>query len=308
MNILIISLSSTIQRTLLFSQFQENKVNRSKSYLEDASGKAVNTARVLSQLGFNKVETICSLGKENYKRFLSAAKKDNLKIIPFLIPGKTRECWTLVCENGDTTEIVCDEPSQNTDSEPYEKKLLKLIKKRCSSSKINLVMILGSCPAFYSRNLYAKIFHEASKNKVKTFADFHGETLKNIAMDDFPDFIKINEDEFLHTFCNASEFEKLSPDEKKLFLKNAIKEKSTEYNSSFIITRGKESTFACQDKKFYEVPTLEVKVKNTTACGDSFNAGFVCEYFSSADFYKALMKGSECAALNAANYRPGSII
>ena len=48
--ILCICLSSTIQRTINFNNIRLEKVNRSTSYRMDASGKALNSARVLSQL------------------------------------------------------------------------------------------------------------------------------------------------------------------------------------------------------------------------------------------------------------------
>ena len=48
--ILCICMSSTIQRTVSFDAITLEKVNRSKHYRQDASGKAVNSARVLEQL------------------------------------------------------------------------------------------------------------------------------------------------------------------------------------------------------------------------------------------------------------------
>ena len=47
MKILCICLSTTIQRTLQFNNFVKDSVNRSESFVENASGKALNTARIL---------------------------------------------------------------------------------------------------------------------------------------------------------------------------------------------------------------------------------------------------------------------
>ena len=52
--ILCVCLSSTLQRTISFSQLKLTKVNRSEHYRQDASGKAVNSARVLTQLEKNR--------------------------------------------------------------------------------------------------------------------------------------------------------------------------------------------------------------------------------------------------------------
>ena len=50
MKILCICLSSTLQRTISFKELKLTEVNRSQHYRLDASGKAVNSARVLNQL------------------------------------------------------------------------------------------------------------------------------------------------------------------------------------------------------------------------------------------------------------------
>ena len=74
-----------------------------------------------------------------------------------------------------------------------------------------------------------------------------------------------------------------------------------------IITRGMESTLAANCGDFFECPTEKVTAVNTTACGDSFNAGFLYQYLSSGDIPSALKKGTWCAARNAEVEAPGSI-
>ena len=64
-HILCICLSATIQRTITFENIKLACVNRSEHYRIDASGKAVNSARVLNMLEKGCALTICPLGKEN---------------------------------------------------------------------------------------------------------------------------------------------------------------------------------------------------------------------------------------------------
>ena len=73
------------------------------------------------------------------------------------------------------------------------------------------------------------------------------------------------------------------------------------------MTRGSDSTLAADKGTFYECQSLTVKPVNTTACGDSFNAGFIYEYLASGDIKKALEKGTWCAAQNAMSEAPGSL-
>ena len=108
--ILCICLSSTIQRTISFDSLALTKVNRSKHYRQDASGKAVNSARVLEQLQAGCSTVVCPLGEKNLTTFTDAAARDNLNLLYTTIPGLTRECWTLLDRTaGTTTELVVGE-------------------------------------------------------------------------------------------------------------------------------------------------------------------------------------------------------
>ncbi|MDE6068795.1 MAG: hypothetical protein K2F89_07595, partial [Treponemataceae bacterium] len=112
MKITSVCLSPTIQRTVSFKTFILNKVNRSERYGVWASGKAVNAARVLNQLEQGCVRVVCPLGEENYRRFAEFAERDSLPLSSVMIPGNTRECWTVLDSTAHTTtELVVGEPA-----------------------------------------------------------------------------------------------------------------------------------------------------------------------------------------------------
>lgn len=293
--ILCICLSSTIQRSVSFEKLQLQKVNRSTHYVEHASGKAVNSARVLNQLEKGCAKTICPLGENNAQQFLSLAAKDNLEIEYVTIPGSTRLCWTLLDSScGTTTEIVVGEPVEPISQQP-EVKLLKLLVE--SLPKVDAVLLAGSRPGIWSTDLYATIAG-MTKDMGKIFlADYIGEDLTFTLKSVTPDIIKINDEEFTATFGlnNGKD------------LKTAITEKSRELNNMIVVTRGCDSTYGAKNGQFFECPAQVVKAVNTTACGDSFNAGFLYEYLNSGDFMKSLEKGTWCAARNAESEVPGSI-
>ena len=108
--------------------------------------------------------------------------------------------------------------------------------------------------------------------------------------------IKINEEEFCKTFDVCEDD-----------LKTEITKKSAELQNMVVVTRGTDDTFAAKNGEFYSVPIEKVVPVNTTACGDSFNAGFLYEYANSGDFVAALEKGTWCAARNAERECPGEI-
>ena len=311
---LCICLSSTIQRTITFENLSLTKVNRSKKYRQDASGKAVNSARVLNQLEKGCVTTICPLGKENQDLFISLAEKDGLELMTAQIPGFTRECWTLLDKNNaTTTELVVSEPEpsdeQIKDIQKAEIKLLKFITQ--ALPKVDAVLLAGSRPSFWSEDLYSTICGIVKDNNKFILADFIGKDLMNcLKMPSAekveprpaltPDVVKINDEEFCRTFDLNYPLETGE-------LKKQVLSKSEEFRNIFVITRGKDSTLAAANGRIYECESEKITPVNTTACGDSFNAGFLYEYINSSDIQRALEKGTWCAARNAEKEVPGGI-
>lgn len=295
-----ICLSATIQKTIQFENLQLESVNRSKNYIKDASGKAVNSARVLNQLEAHSATAVCPLGKQNAQEFIQLAEKDSLPIVAVKIPGFTRECCTLLDTNKhSTTELVVSEPKLQEDYSAAEEELLFLAHKEIEQSQA--VILAGSRPEFWSTELYPLIA-KIAKTAGKIFlADYCGKDLIKTLEICVPDIIKINEQEFSKTFKLPSFYQEKD-------LKEFISAKSKELDNIIIVTRGTNPTFAAQKGIFTEFPAEKTVPLNTTACGDSFNAGFIHEFLKTNDFLSALAKGTWCAARNAENLRPGSII
>lgn len=315
MKILCICLSSTIQRTIHFDNLMLSKVNRSKKYRQDASGKAVNSARVLNQLEKNCATILCPLGEKNQELFFTLAQKDGLSLETLYIPGFTRECWTLLDDStNSTTELVVSEPvlSLNINNltqkeqemlQNVNKKFIELVKQNIFD--VDAVLLAGSRPDFWDKNLYAEISLIAKQNEKFFLADFIGEDLKNVIEKAVPSVIKINDEEFLQTFSKSTSLSQNQITD--LEFKELICQKSAELNNMIIVTRGIKSTYAANKGDFLECPTEKVYAVNTTACGDSFNAGFLYEYLKTKNFETSIKKGTWCAARNAERDCPGTI-
>lgn len=302
---LCICLSATIQKTISFNSLNLNCVNRSEKYRLDASGKAVNSCRVLNQLEKNCGYALCSLGKKNKSLFLELAKKDFMKIIPVEVSGFTRECCTLIdFSKATTTELVVGEPvcSDNFDKKEYQ--LLSIIMKQIK--KVDAVLLAGSKPLGWSENIYSQIAEITTKNNKIFFADYWGKDLLTTIQTSIPSIIKINEEEFINTFCinESKNLTQISESE----LKDKIINKSQELKNIIIVTRGCKSTFSAANGVFYETPVKKVNAVNVIACGDSFSAGFLYEYIKSKDINASLQTGTACAAKNAESLCPGSIV
>lgn len=309
MKILCICLSSTLQRTITFDSLKLEHVNRSKKYRLDASGKAVNSARVLEQLESGCSTVVCPLGEKNLSMFTEAAARDNLNLLYTIIPGFTRECWTLLDQTaGTTTELVVSEPLLESEEElkavaAAEIKMLKIINDLLPEA--DALLLAGSRPKIWSEDLYATIAGMTQDAGKIFLADFIGEDLKKTLAATVPEIIKINEEEFRATFPEMAD----QP------LQDAIAKKSQELNNIIVVTRGPDSTYAAARGQFSECPSEKVAALNTTACGDSFNAGFLYEYLKNRNqpgtaaekLTAALKKGTWCAARNAEREAPGTV-
>lgn len=298
--VLCICLSSTIQKTVIFDKVLLENVNRSSYYRMDASGKAINSARVLNQLKPLTASVVCPIGQKNKDLFLELSKHDNLDIEYVLIPGFTRECLTLLGKSdASTTELVVSEPKIEFNSKEKEDELLQIISGKLNSAEG--VLLAGSRPEYWSEELICKIV-KLCKDAGKIFlADYHGKDLLNTFKVSVPDIVKINFDEFVQTFNLPNDI--LEED-----LKNELLNISSKYKNIFIVTRGHKSTFLAFENQIIEEETEKVNPVNTTACGDSFSAGFLYEYLYTKDITLSLKKGTWCASRNAEKEIPGTIL
>lgn len=297
---LCIGLSPSIQRTVSFDSVVKNFVNRSSEYRFDASGKAANSARVLNQLEKNSARLVCPLGAENISFFKKLAERDGLAVNPVEIPGRTRECWTLLdASDGGTTELVAEEPCVSSVFGEAEEKLFEIV--RFEVKNVDAVLIAGSSPASWKKETIPYIAKIVSQSKKVFLADYWGKTLLDTIEFCVPNIIKINEEEFLNTFGG-----KLPISDGDF--RHLVSDKSIELGCILVVTRGEKSTFAADKGNFVEFPVEKIKTVNTTASGDAFSAGFLYEYTKTKDFLKSLEKGTWCAARNAESKIPGSIL
>ena len=297
---LCVGLSPSIQRTVSFDSVVKNSVNRSSEYRFDASGKAANSARVLNQLEKNSARLICPLGAENISFFKKLAERDGLAVNPVEIPGRTRDCWTLLdASDGGTTELVAEEPCVSSVFGEAEEKLFEIV--RFEVKNADAVLIAGSSPASWKKETVPCIAKIVSQSKKVFLADYWGKTLLDTIEFCVPNIIKINEEEFLNTF--GTKTSRSDGD-----FRHLVSDKSVELGCILVVTRGEKSTFAADKGNFVEFPVEKIKAVNTTASGDAFSAGFLYEYLKTKDFLKSLEKGTWCAARNAESKIPGSIL
>jgi len=303
--IVAVGLSSTLQKTIVFPGFALDSVNRAAEYRIDASGKAVNAARVLNQLDKGCVTSLSPLGSENASLFLELAAQDALDVAWVPVPGRTRYCYTCVDPlAGTTTELVVDEPVDTGEAAAQgfaaaAVSMEKTLRERLAGA--DALLFAGSRPKAWPVDMSARLCALGKAMGKVVMADFHGPDLKLTLERCVPDVIKINEMEFCGTFGYAYP---LDPGD----LRKRVAEKSAELGNAIVITRGSRDTYAAHLGVGFVGPVNAVKALNATGCGDSFTAGFLHAWLESRDMDAALAKGSWCAVRNALNLRVGSVL
>ncbi len=298
--IVAVGLSPTIQKTMTFSSLVIDAVNRSTGYRLDASGKAVNAARVLDQLEPGCSVSLCPLGTGNAELFLSLAARDGLEIARVDAPGLVRYCYTLVePAQARATELVVDEPAMRADWDAIAGEVESLAARLLEGA--SALIFAGSRPSFWPEDLPARIIALARARGIPAMADFRGRELARTLAGSGVDIIKINEAEFLETFGYGGPV----PEEELAAL---VASRSAETATTIVVTRGSSSSLAASGGVSYRCPVEAIVPLNPIGSGDAFSAGFLHEWLRSRDVTLALKAGTDCARKNALSLRPGSIL
>ncbi|MBQ8596471.1 MAG: hypothetical protein IJ409_01655 [Lachnospiraceae bacterium] len=86
----------------------------------------------------------------------------------------------------------------------------------------------------------------------------------------------------------------ISGDDEVLEIASAL---SLRFSAIFVVTLAEKGSVAFHKGRKYQTCAVPVsEVVDTTGCGDSYQAGFICEYLRSEDILKSMVKGSETAS------------
>ncbi|MDB5050988.1 MAG: carbohydrate kinase, PfkB family [Fibrobacteres bacterium] len=93
--ILVVGLNPAWQKVLGFRDFRPGEVNRAQSVSALASGKGINTAKVLRRLG-HEVSLLQILGGENGRKCLESCEAMGIRSLHAWVKADTRQCLTLL--------------------------------------------------------------------------------------------------------------------------------------------------------------------------------------------------------------------
>jgi len=307
MSFLTVCLNPTLQKTLRFSFIYPGTVNRTGVHRLDASGKGVNVARVLTQLG-KKAVHLTQLGGDMRPLFLSLCEQDGLSVQWVESGSQIRFCYTLLSDaDGSVTELI--EESETVYAGTEERLLEKFDDILAHTADLSWVIISGTKAAGYSDAVIPAMTRKAKEKGLKVILDIKGEDLAE-SLKYEPDMVKPNLFEFAADF--APELIKNNElmaidDSAKERIKSAVLDMAQKHKCRVILTNGSRKIIAADANEFFEVEVQPVKAVNSIGCGDAFTAGLAASLEDGAGFREAISEGSRCGALNASFIRPGVI-
>lgn len=299
---LVVCLNPTLQKTVFLEALRENEVNRSAEHYFDASGKGVNAARVICQLGGRAIH-LTHAGGRFRELFGDLATGCGLELVAVDSGSEVRFCYTLVSARGGTaTEIVEEGPEIGPGTEAKVLAAYAELLPRCGA-----VLLTGSKAAGYSGDVFPEMVRLARAADKLVVADYRGADLRN-SLVHRPTVIKPNLVEFCATFGGRTGHGEQDDDaalvgwvrEKMLALRR-------EFGTTAVITRGPREILFVENGGVRAFLPDPVRPVNTIGCGDSFAAGLLLALGRGENMAAAVAAGAAAAKRCAAHKRPGFI-
>jgi 1-phosphofructokinase family hexose kinase len=301
---LVVCLNPVIQNTLVFGRLAKGEVNRTDSYRVDASGKGVNVARVLGQIGDEAIQ-LTQLGGPTRDWFLEMCEADGLHIRWVESNSEIRVCTTIIDRSDKSaTELV--EEARPVGPGTAERTLAEYER---ALPDCEAVIISGTKAAGFPADTIPSMARLAAGSGKRLYLDIKGTDLL-ACLPYRPVAVKPNLEELLQTRPLARGTDLCSGvDEGSLrkFVAAVGREYAETYGTSLIVTRGSMSTWYWASGELRECQARKIDALNPIGSGDSFTAGLAASLEQGASLPEAVAEGSRLGALNAERLKPGSI-
>lgn len=296
---LAVCLNPTLQKTLRFSSITKDHVNRTADHRLDASGKGINVARVLGQLGKQALH-LTQLGGSLRPLFLQLCEEDGLSIRWAESNSSIRFCYTLI-DGSDLSVTELVEEALPVDS-MTEGRIVDLFER--SLPERGTLTISGTKAPGFSNTVFPTMTKMAKERGLRVILDIRGKDLTE-SLPFEPDLIKPNLAEFLSTYLPSPPED---PDQLKEAVIQVAQDLERRYHCRVVLTRGAKAVWVVSEGEFKELEFPSVPPVNTTGSGDAFTAGLAAALDDGRDLYDAVAQGARCGRLNAQYLKPGTIV
>ena len=298
---LAVCLNPTLQKTLVFSSARSGEVNRCLKSRLDASGKGVNVARVLVQLGEDCTH-LTHAGGQFRRIFINLAQQSGVSLQAIDSRSEIRFCTTIIeLESDTTTELVetSERVTESTESR-VRRAYYSLVKLH------DVVIISGTKTSGYSESIIPDMVAAARKQGCRIILDVHGADLAR-SLGEKPDVIKPNFAEFAATFEPELIDSKPSDELAVKRIEARMCQLSSQHGCAVVVTRGGRATLVSEAGEcWHQAPELR-NVVNPIGSGDAFAAGLASALARRQSLREAVAEGNRCGLLNAQQLAPGNL-
>lgn len=282
--ILCLNLNAAIDKTIIVSSFEIDKIHRPESVIALAGGKGCNVARALKTLGEFPVVSGWVGGFAG--QFIEAElHREDIQTTFIHTDFESRTCTSILDREKQTmTEIYeAGEPV------PAEKVSQLQDHIRVIIGNYKAITLSGSLPPGVPLDFYARVIEIAHAAGVLTFLDTSGEALRK-GIEARPFFVKPNETE-------AKSLLGLKSHEAFDFAQAAA-EISKRYRTNILLSLGAEGAVAARGDDIFVVKSPSVEAKSAVGSGDCTLAGLTYGTLHGFSFEESIVCGVAAGTAN----------
>jgi tagatose 6-phosphate kinase len=282
--ILCLNLNAAIDKTIVVSSLEINKIHRPESVIALAGGKGCNVARALKTLG---EEPIVSgwVGGFAGQFIETELHREGMQTDFIYTDFESRTCTSILDREHETmTEIY--ERGETVPTEKVEE-LRDHIRKNIG--KYKAVTLSGSLPPGVPSDFYADVIEIAKAAGVLTFLDSSGDALRG-GVEAGPFFVKPNETE-VKSLLDVNTSDSLD------FVQAAV-EVSTRYETNVVLSMGAMGAIVAKGYEVFDVKNPRVEAKSAVGSGDCMLAGLTYGVLHGFSFEESIVCGVAAGTAN----------
>jgi 1-phosphofructokinase family hexose kinase len=282
--ILCLNLNAAIDKTIVVSSFELNKIHRPESAIALAGGKGCNVARALKTLGETPVLSGW-VGGFSGQFIENELRLEGVQTDFVHVDFEMRTCTSILDREKQTmTEIY-----EAGEIVPLEK--IDELRDRIQAivGKYKAITLSGSLPPGVPSSFYGDLIEIAKKENVLTFLDASGDALRK-GLEAGPFLIKPNEAE-AKPLLGLKPGDPFDPTQ-------AASEISTKYGTNVLLSLGANGAIAARDGNVFRVKNPSVEAKSAVGSGDCMLAGVTYGLLQGQSFEEAILCGVAAGAAN----------
>ena len=282
--ILCLNLNAAIDKTIVVSSFEIDRIHRPDSVIALAGGKGCNVARGLKTLGDHPVVTGWVGGFAG--QFIEAElQREGIQTDFIHTDFESRTCTSILDrEKGTMTEIY--EAGEIVPEEKIDELRDHI---RTIIGDYKAITLSGSLPPGVAPDIYADIVEIAREAGVLTFLDTSGPALRKGVVAG-PFFVKPNETE-------AKSLLGVEQDDALDFVQ-AASGISTKYKTNVLLSMGAKGAIAARGGETFMIESPTVDAKSAVGSGDCTLAGLTHGILHGFSFEEAITAGVAAGTAN----------